>query len=105
MSVGVVLCLFAFLISPPGSLCADSAASYVPGAYLEIRRIWPFPMALCTTGVVGESSDTAVAVAWGPVVSMLLGVVLAGVSVLAFRRERSGRVGSAVVCRRVTLPR
>ncbi len=92
MSVGLVLCLFASLISPPGSLCADSAASYVPVAYLEARRIWPFPMALCTTGAVGGSAETEVVVAWGAAASMLLGVVLAGVSVLAFRRARSGRV-------------
>lgn len=92
MSVGLVLCLFALLISPPGSLCADNAASYVPGADREAHRIGPFPMALCTTGVVGGSAETEVVVAWGAAVSMLLGMVLAGVSVLAFRRERSGRV-------------
>ncbi|MBM4523805.1 hypothetical protein GS462_04205 [Rhodococcus hoagii] len=92
MSVGLALCLFAVVLSSPQTLCADSLAAYVPGAYREARRIWPFPVALCTTGVVGESSDTAVAVAWGPVALMLLGVVLAWVSVLAFRREGAGRV-------------
>lgn len=92
MSVGLALCLFAVVLSSPQMLCADSWAAYVPGAYRETRRIWPFPVALCRTGVVGESSDTAVAVAWGPVVLMLLGVVLAWVSLLAFRREGVGRV-------------
>lgn len=92
VSVGLALCLSALLVSSPQVLCVDSEASYVPGAYLQARRVWPFPAALCTTGVVGESSDTEVVVDWGMAVLLLLGVALAGLSIRAFRKEGAGRV-------------
>ncbi|WP_137724212.1 hypothetical protein [Prescottella subtropica] len=89
VSVGAALCVLAVLMSSAQTLCSYSTASFVEGAYVREQQVWLLPVARCTTGVVGGTADSTIVVGWGAVITVLLGVALAVVSVVAFRRDSS----------------
>ncbi len=85
--VGAAVGILVILMSPAETVCGYG--SYAVDAYIDEQQWWPLPVTRCTTGTVGGPADSTWVVGWGSLLVLMLvlvlGAVLATVSVLAFR--------------------